>query len=170
MWLIGLSINNRETIGEETWEPRKTILWRRSMFVVSSSSKLGSREGDWATASTENLDTSQLLDRVCLGRGPDKFIEDLTQKGFALLGILWSRLKIFSSLPDRIGFKRKTWFEVEDDDTRFKLISTVFGFSSSFFLCLEIKDEVTGLFLEVLSCRIKTTSHRLRIGWYFLYL
>ena len=42
-----------------TWEPRKTILWRRSMLVVSSSSNRG-KDGDGFTAA----DKSQFDDKV----------------------------------------------------------------------------------------------------------
>ena len=134
------------------------------MFVVSSSSKLGSREGDWATESTEKLDTSQLLDRVCLGLGPDMFIDDLTQKGFALFGILWCLLGRLTCFPDRIGLNRKTWFE-DEDDTRFKLISIVcFVSEVCCFVFVCAKDtgwskQVMGLFLEALQNAVVSTTN-----------
>jgi hypothetical protein len=81
----------------------------------------------------EKLDTSQLLDKVCLG-GLDKLIEDLTQKGFEVLGILWFRIGKLRFFP---GFSRQIGFEVEDEARR-KLISIVFGVGCFFFLSSEI--------------------------------
>ena len=54
----------RERERERTWEPKKIILWRRSMLVVSSSSNLGSH-GEVVEAD-KSSETTQLEDKVCL--------------------------------------------------------------------------------------------------------
>lgn len=109
-----------------TWDPKKIILWRRSMLVVSSSSNLG-RYGDEVLLLTAKLETSQLVDKVCAIEG--ELFATFMQVGLLVLIVVLVLVLLAAVRKwvfDRDWFEKKSGFENED---AVKLISIfLFGF------------------------------------------